>query len=332
MKIKKLFFALSLFTSVLLAGTLVPYSPDINKDKKKKKEEVNISKDFEISGKSVLKKSKKAALVKVALHFKSISKQMVLAGRGTDRSSASAYAILEGVSEETQKEIVAAFYKSVATKLKANGFELVEWEAVKKAPSFAKVQEKAIDKYWEGKDVGYINVVTAHDAPHNKQIGGNPGIWKAYAKLGKEIGANPVTLDVIIDFAQFNMDVKAGGYKTKTVRASASVSPKITLQSFSGATGYNNIFSNFTMVGKYGEGSIISLKKNLGFPGDYATKIESFNGKVPASMKKRLTFGTSLETGTFIMHVDAQKYKTAVLSALDKYTDYLILKMKEVRK
>jgi hypothetical protein len=332
MKFTKLFFGLSLLTSVFLAGAIFPHNFTVTKDKKKK-EEVDLKKDFDLSGKAVLKKSKKAALVKVAVHFKSISKQMAIAGRGDNRSSASAYAILEGVSKELQQEIANEFYATMSGKMKANGFELVSWDEVKKAPSFSTVKEKSIDKYWEGKDVGYISVVTAHNAPHNKQIMGNPGIWKAYAKVGKELGANPVTIDVIVDFAKFNIDLSSGrGYKTKTVQASAAVSPQITLHSFSGATGFKAMYSNFTMVGKYGEASIISLRKNLGYPGNFASKIESFSGEVPASMKKKLTFGTSLETGTFVMHVDQAKYKKAVLDALNKYSDYIILKMKEVRK
>lgn len=305
---------------------------EIAKDKKDPKT-IDLKKDLALAGKSVVKKSKASAIAKMSLHFKSMSANYDLVGSSNDRATVKTYAILEGVSEKIMQEIADEFYKSFSIKLKNIGIAPTEWKLIASAEDFAKMNDKQIDKFWESKTAGYADVVTANQGPHAKQIVGNPGIWKTYADIGKELEANVVTLDVVIDFANFLTQAsKSRGYATTTLEASAQVEPLVKIIANSGSATYNNIQTQFAMIGKYGEATTISLTRNIPFEGGFAVEVKSYSGKVPEKMQRRISFGESLTTGTFIINADEQKYKAAVLSALDKYSNSLIEIMKEVRK
>jgi len=332
MKTQRIYYLLSLMMVLVMAIQFsTNYSP---KNKKKKNAEaIDMKKDIDVAGKSVVKNSKKAVAAKVALHFKTISVQAVTAGKGQNTSTARAYAILKGISDETRQSIANEFYNSLKTKLQTTGIPCIEYANITTAPSFIKMKEKEIDKYLEGKNFGYIDVVTANNAPYDKQIVGNPGIWKAYAKVGKEVEANLVTIDVVIDFARFEMEINSHtGRSYKSTKASANVIPEILILTMNGATGYSMVRSGFAMIGKYGEATTININKNLNFPGDYSSSVDSYSGEVPANMKKKISFGTNITTGSFIVQANQESYKAQVLSALDKYSDYIILKIKEIRK
>ncbi len=301
-------------------------------EKNHNSKELDLKKDFNISGKSVIKKSKQVALTKVALHFKKITNNQVYVGKGNDKVSASAWAILEGVSDQTFQSIADEFYKRLNDKLKAEGLAITDWNTVTSAKNFDKVNDKQIKKHWSNKNIGLINVYTANEGPHCKQVIGNPGIWSAYAKLGKELKSNPIALDIIIDFARFDLKMKQSGYYFRTTSANSNVYPQISIEKFSGANGFNTISTNLTAVGKYGEASIITMKKNIYFEDEFAQSIDSHSGKLPESMQKKISFGTNLTTGTFVINVDEEAYKTAVLNALDTYTDYMIAQIKLIRK
>lgn len=319
--------------SLIIGASIIGYAQKTKGGEKHKDgHSLDLKKDFNITGKSVVKKSKQVALTKVAIHFKKITNNQVYVGKGNDKVSASSWAILEGVSDETFQNITDEFSKSLTKKLEEQGISTLEWNTVASAKNYNKVSDKQIKKYWENKNVGLINVYTANDGPHCKQVIGNPGIWSAYAKLGKEIKANPVTLDIIIDFARFDIKMKQSGYYFRTTSANSNVYPQISIQNSNGATGFNVVTTNMTVVGKYGEATIINIKKNISFKDEFAKSIDSHNGKLPESMKKKISFGTNLTTGTFVINVDEAAYKIAVLKALDTYADYMIAQIKLIRK
>lgn len=302
--------------------------------------QLDLKKDFRVDGKGVAKKAKSVALVKVAVQFKSITKESVSIGKGQHVTSSHAYAILDGVSDATRQEIVNEFSASFSKKLETLGLSIKEWNTVTSSEKWIKVTDKQIKKTYQNKNEGLFEVFTANNGPHTKQVVGNPGIWGAYAKVGKDIEAKPITIDVIVDFASFNIDMKkssktsrAGNTETTTTTtsANANVTPLISIQSFNGATGFGMMTSNLTMVGKYGEACIITLRKDIIFNGDYAKSLDPYSGKIPVGMKKKIQFGSNIDTGTYIITADEQKYKEAVLKALDVYSDYLITKLKEIR-
>lgn len=296
-------------------------------------ENIDMKKDFEVTAKGLIKKSETIVPVKVAIHFKTITNGKATVGKGQNRTSSTAWAILNGVSEETMQAIADEFATSLNNKLKDINLSIVDYEKVESTKIFPKIEEKQLKKYWDNKNEGAITIKTANGAPHNNQVVGNPGIWMSYAKLGKELKANPVTMDIVVDFANFNIKMKRNyGYSYTSTSASAQMFPEISIQASTGGTGFSIMRSNFTIIGKYGEASLISLKKDINFNHNIAESVEDYSGQIPASMKKMISFGQSLDTGSFVVNADEAEYKKAVLGALEEYADLILMKIKEVRK
>lgn len=299
-------------------------------EKGKSIDDFNIQKDFDVGSPKLIKKSEVAGIVKGSLHFKSITSDLRLLGKGQERTTAKAWAILEGVSEETMQEISDEFAVSFARKISSLGIDMKEWSEISSTKNFAKVKDKEIDKVKSNPSTGYIDVKTANEGPHAKQVVGNPGIWGALAKVGKEFGGNAITYDINIDFARFDIDAKrwrssgyGSGYDFINTSVEADVMPQVSIEAANGAAGFGMIASNLTFVGKYGEASIITLKKNIYVTENYATEIKSHDGKMPERMKRAFTLNTQ-NAGTFVIKADEAKYKTIVLKALEQYSDYLI--------
>ncbi len=300
-------------------------------------ESLDLKKDFDVSSPKLIKNSEVAGIVKGSIHFKSITSDLRYVGKGQDRTTAKAWAILEGVSEETLQEISDEFAASFAKKIASMGIEMKDWNEITSTSNYEKVNEKAIEKQKSNPSTGYIDIMTANKGPHVKPIVGNPGIWGALAKVGKDFGGNAITYDINIDFARFDIDAKrwrsagyGSGYEFETTSAEANVLPQISIEAFNGAEGLGVVPTNFTMIGKYGEASIISLGKNIYVPVNYATDIATYQGKMPERMKRLFTFST-ITTGTFVIKADEAKYKAVVLQALDVYSDYLIELMRAER-
>lgn len=302
---------------------------------------LDLKKDFNVSGKSVLKKSKVAGIVKGSLHFKGITSDLKYIGKGQQRTTAKSWAILENVSAQTLQEISDEFAQSFAKKIEGLGIELQNWQKITTAKNFAKINDKQIKKEKSNQSTGLVEIKTANNGPHLKPVIGNPGTWGALAKTGKDFGGNAITYDINIDFARFDIDAKRwrthqktyNGTRTTTyTSAEANVVPQICIESSNGAQGLGRINTNLTFVGKYGEATIIDLNKNIYTPTNFAKEIKSTNGVMPTRMKKMFTFNT-MTTGTFTVVADEQAYKKAVLEALDAYSDYLISVIKqEIRK
>ena len=331
---KKIIYSISILIIGAIITPFITYSQNKGKtiEQQKSIEDVDLKKDFDVVAKGLIKKSKQASIAKLSLHFKTITNGKATVGKGQNRSYSTAWAILEGVSEEAMQEIADQFYTDLNGKLEKAGLPMLGWDKVQSAKSFPKVQDKQIDKYWDNKNEGAITVKTANNGPHVRQVVGNIGIWKSLASLGKDIGANPLTIDIIIDFARFDIDMsRRRGYYNITTKASSNTYPEISIQAMSGAQAFNTMNSNFTMIGKYGEAGIITLKKNVNFEYEFATELDSYNGKLPTSMKKGISFTSNLTTGTSVIKVNEEKYKEAVLGALNRYADLIILKLKEVR-
>ncbi|MTI41238.1 hypothetical protein [Fulvivirga lutimaris] len=308
-------------------------------EKGKNIESLDLKKDFDVVGKGLIKKSEVAGIVKGALHFKTITSDYKLVGKGQGRETAKAWAILEGVSETTLQEISDEFAVSFSKKIEALGIEMKTWEEVSSTDNFPKVKEKEMEKTKSTPATGLIEIKTANDGPHIKQVMGNPGIWGALAKVGKEFKGNAITYDINIDFARFDIDAKrwrspgyGPGYDFVTTSAEANVLPQVGIEAYNGAGGFGMMSTNLTFVGKYGEAGTINLTKNIYVVENYATDIDSYQGQMPERMKRMFTFNT-VTTGTFVIKADEQKYKQLVLEALDAYSDNIIKLIKtQIRK
>lgn len=314
----------------LLVGGVTMAQKGRGGEKGKAIEDFNIQKDFDVAGPKLIKKSEVAGIVKGALHFKSITSDLRYVGKGQERTTAKAWAILEGVSEQTMQEISDEFAASFAKKITSLGIEMKDWNTITASKNYEKVKEKEIEKVKSNPSTGYIDIKTSNDGPHIKQVVGNPGIWGALAKVGKDFGGNAITYDINIDFARFDIDAKrwkssgyGSGYNFINTSVESNVLPQVSIEAVNGANGFGMMTSNLTFIGKYGEAAIITLGKNIYVEENYATNIDSHDGQMPERMKQAFTFNT-MTSGTFVIKADEAKYKAIVLKALDQYSDYLI--------
>lgn len=299
----------------------------------------NPEKDFYYRYSKAIKKTQNVGLVRGALHFKRITSDYKLVGKGQDRTTTKAWAILKGVSDQTLQEISDEFAISFSKKIAALGISTVDWTKIKASKGFQKLLSKQIEKQKSNTNVGFIDIKTVHTGPHTRQLLGNPGTINAYKKIAKETASDALTYDIIIDFARFNIDAerrKSMGYNSsyKFVKTSVSTNalPQIVIKNNNSAATFGMVATNLSLVTKNGGIATISLKKSIFYPENYALEMTSYDGKLPKGMKSLITFNT-MTTGTFVIKADEAKYKEVVLKALDKYSDYLIELIKtEIRK
>lgn len=301
--------------------------------------DINLKKDFYYRYNKVIKKTTKVGLVKGSLHFKTITTDYKLIGRGQERSTTKTWAILDGISHQTMQRIADEFTVSFSKKIASLGISIKEWEAIKTSKAYAKLESKQIDKHKSNPTMGTVEIKTANNGPHLRQATGNPGTISACKKIAKDIDADGLTYDIIIDFARFDIQVSrwkskgyGSGYDFVTTNTDASVLPQIGIKSTNGAEGFGLVSTNMTMINPNGLVSTISLNKTLFFPINFAKSVTSHEGKLPKGMKPFISINTS-HSGTFIIKADEAKYKKVVLEALDQYTDKLLELIKtEIRK
>jgi hypothetical protein len=329
-----------MITYVLIMASIIAFSQKgSNMENAVTIENINSKKDIKVDGKSIIKKSKNATLAKVAIHFKVITNGKSYIDKkafSTDNATESVtWAVLKGVSEETMQEITDSFYVYLNEQLnKKLNLPTLSWNQVEQAKAFQKINDKQIDKYYDSKKDGAFVIKTANNGPHTRPIVGNPGTWGAYTKLSKELKTNPILIDIIIDFAQFDIELyKHRGYKNTTTSTSANITPEITIEYFYSQGSYNAIMSGISVIGKKGgSAGTIYITKDIAYPMNFSTDIKSYDGKVPEGFKKRnFTFNNTMTTGTYVIEADEEKYKEAVLNALKTYVDVLIEKMLEIR-
>ena len=300
--------------------------------------EVDMKKDVKLSNKGVAKKMKTVAVTKTALHFKEITVGKALAGKGMqERVGSTTWAILDGVDDELMQSLADEFYHILNQKLQNAGYQTVDWETVTAAKAYEKLSDKEASREMSSKEHGAAQTFTAFNGANTKQLEGNIGTWSQYGKLAKELNAFPLAIDLFIDFAVFDIDLRRRrGYKYTETTASAHVVPEISIKPYLGGEtlpiGYAPAYSNISVTQSYGKSTIININKNVSIPGEIASSIDGYSGKLPKKMKRWISIGDNLTTGTFVIHADPELFRKAVLNALSEYTDVLIAKMLEVKK
>jgi hypothetical protein len=301
-------------------------------------EDIDYKKHFFFGKAGWLRKTDKTAVqCKTALHFKLVSKATAMAGKGMDsRAFATSYAILQGVSEETMQQITDEYYMILQRKLQEAGFKMVPFEKVKQSSVYDKMVEKEKDRTYSNKSRGAALTFTAYNGPNGKYQDGNIGYWGLYKKLSKETKAVVINAEVIIEFANFDINLKKSrGFRYESASAKASVVPDVIITPFTSVDAYGTTTgdqtqSHLTFLDSKGMSFSIAPNKSISFGGDFATKVDSYSGEVPKVMKKHLslTSDLSLTTGTFEIIADEEQFKKDVLEALEKYADILVAKLK----
>ncbi len=298
--------------------------------------EFNPKKDFSCGYDKPLAKSSKAGLVKGSIHFKDITSGAVLLGKGQGRQNVTAWAVLEGISDQTLQEISDEFAASFLAKIQAlDGLAPTESSAFTGTAAYAKASEKPGKTEDNGKLVGQVKVKTANGMTYNRfDMVKTPG---PYSKMAKEAGSDVYSYDIVVDFARFDIEASrwktdgyGPGYDFINTKTSSNVMPQISIRQTNTADRMKIVNSNFTLVNDKKQTSTILLMKNLYYNENYATEVDAYDGAMPESINKGVSINTK-NTGTFIIKADEAKYKEVVLKALDAYSDLLVDYIVQIR-
>jgi hypothetical protein len=303
-------------------------------------DQIDMKKHINLLGKKFFKKGEAVALYKTALHFKVISSGTAMVGRGMqERNFATAWAMLSGIEDAHMQEITDAYYEMLRGKLIKMGIKVIDFETISKASAFEKLSDKDSRREWSSKSTGAAQIYTAFDGPLTPPVEGNISNWSKLGKLSKELKADAMFVDLIIDFAVFDIDFhRKRGLKYTSTSATSNVVPEITIMPYYGGEvppmGYSPTQSGLNLVPAYGQQGVIQIKKNILFPGGYSDNIEGYTGKIPNSMKRWISIGSELDltTGTFVIQADPQLFRDRVMAALELYTDVWLAKWEETRK
>ncbi len=289
----------------------------------------NPKKDFQCGYDKPLEKSTKAGLVKGSIHFKDITSGAVLLGKGQGRETVTAWAVLEGISDQTLQEISDEFAASFQAKVAAiSGLEQTESSAFTGTAAYAKVAEKPGKTEDNGKLVGQVKVKTAENMVYKRMdYVKSPG---PMSKMAKEAGSDVYSYDIVVDFARFDIDATrwksdgyGPGYDFINTKTSSNVMPQISIRQTNTADRMKIVNTNFTLVNEKKQMANVLLMKNLFYNENYATEIDSYDGAFPEAINKGISINTR-NTGTFVIKADEAKYKEVVLKALDAYSDLLV--------
>lgn len=288
----------------------------------------DVKKGFHCGWDKGLKKSSTAGLVRGSIHFKNITSGNVLLGKGQGRETVRSWAILEGVSDQTLQEITDEFAVIFQQKLEKIGINGFDGSAFKSSKTFAKLTEKTSKTEDAGQLIGRVKVKTANSMPYNRYNNlKTPGL---YSKLAKDAGGDAYSYDIVVDFARFDIQASrwksAGygpGYDFINTKTSSDVMPQIAIKQSNEADRLKLVTSNLTLINDKKMYSTLNLMKNLFYNENYATEVDSFEGEMPAAIKKGIQINTRT-TGTFVIKADEKKYKEVVLKALSSYADLMM--------
>lgn len=276
------------------------------------------------------------AFTKIALHFKVITSETAIGGKRNQYVDAKSWAMLNGVSEETMKEIEVEFTKRLRKRLESElGVTTKTWNDIKDLEGSDKVKDKEDPKTHMKKSEGAAVIVTADDGPFFHRVGGFPAGGK---KLGKSSGCALIELDVILDFAIFETSIastKDYGWNVTTIntRVQQGVAPVVFVSpmfggnmdmrnsKWTGATTASGIYTSTVS-------SLGPIKSDL----EFASEVSTHSGEMPAIMKRKFNLAKPDMTSTFVVETTDAKYKAAALDALDQWIEGLIVELKAFKK
>jgi hypothetical protein len=291
------------------------------------------------------KKANEVALISVNLQFKLATRQEK-EKRGV--GNVITWGFLEGIEDTLMQEITDEYYKRLESKLKENGFSLSE--AYKNNKSYQKLVDNNADREreTEKKNWGVAKIFTAYNAPY---IEYPTGMMGAHSSLGNDLKMPVGQLLITIDFIDINQTIKRGstdlwGYRTDKLET--EIQPVIRIEGISSES-FDKQFKGDGTYAKFTGGNWsycnAMLQRDYAITSDipYVAELDKVKG-MPEKMKKiKSTFagdmasmfsggvvksGRGAAENTFMIYADPMAYKAAVLNALDKYNDYLLLYIK----
>lgn len=291
------------------------------------------------------KKTGEVALTSVNLQFKLATRQEKQK-RGV--GNVITWGFLEGIEDTLMQEITDEYYKRLESKLKENGFSLSE--AYKNNKSYQKLVDNNADREreTEKKNWGVAKIFTAYNAPYIEYPTGMAG---SHSSLGNDLKIPVGQLFITVDFIDIEQAIKKGntdlwGYRVD--KFETDIQPVIRIEGISSES-FGKQFKGDGTYAKFTGGNWsycnALLQRDYAIVSDipYAAELDKAKG-MPESMKKfKSAFvgdmasmfsggivksGRGVAENTFMIYADPVAYKAAVLNALDKYNDYLLLYIK----
>ena len=291
---------------------------------------------------SPFKKASEVALTSVNLRFKVATSEKSFK---RDAGSAISWAFLEGIDDALFQEIEDEYYKRLSEKLKNKGLNISD--KYKDSKHYATLLEKNSNNERQTfkKNWGVANVYTANKGPYIEF----PVMMGAHTRLANELKYPVGQILLTIDFAYIAQSISkdteygflSSSSNTVTTKTKATIYPVITVEAVTEGAVMRGDGSYALFAGdNYGFcNAIIKNGQGVVSKAQYADKIEGAKG-MPESMKKFKSavlgdmaaifsgglVGNGRATGEFTFNIKAnpEKYKAAVLDALEKYNDYLI--------
>ncbi len=300
--------------------------------------------------KNPFKKAKKIALIGVDVQFRLATSQTFGMGRNDDASSRVWVTLNPPPAPEVMQSIVDEYYAMLRTKLTRVGFEVVDEKALQERDEYKDLIVEE-DRLFMNKDWGMAVRASAHGAPvikYPKFAGG------AHARLANRNDVLIWNGNTLVDFVWIDQS-KITNVRKGTIDLTASITPEIVIHDGSaGATsagvGAQMKLAQSTSVMMQGpdySAFNVSLKggKSVNSNEQFHTEVKKCTDCIP-EFAERTTGGKVLRESVVVLSggrggnkdntdfkfmfevsVDYEKYRTAVLDALDKYSDLLILRM-----
>lgn len=260
------------------------------------------------------------------------------------------WTLLDGIDPAVFQEIADEYYKRLSKKLQDRGYAISD--KYKNSKHYASLVDDhkntkrlTFDKSW-----GVAETVTANQAPY---IEYGAMAFGSHARLGNEQEHPVGQMFITIRFADILQEISSStSLGDKITHMKASVSPRVsvappTMHGISRAFAAGKGDGTYALFqGKSWGATNVSLNKALHSNLEYSTAIESANG-LPEQFKRfqNDTFGdlVSIFSGGLISNdrakgefafnitADPEKYKAAVLDALEKWNEHLFLMIDSTR-
>jgi len=283
-----------------------------------------------VSNKKVLKSPVPQFMPYLALKFRTgTSKTEQTGGNKEDNVKATAWAVLDGVDSTIFQEITNEFYKQLTGKLASVGLAYTDLSKIKSSKSYLKYAAEQEERHYNHTIYGTADVFTPDNVPFFKYPALQTKIWK----WQKEMEAMLSSLRLTVNFVEFDINMNQSTtftpeWKITTTTADAKAAAIIKIECvFQEATweaattgGYYNTPGLIISKDEY-----VALLDNKTIYEPLKATITIYDDKMPVfASRKFRAFKGDMKLGTFVVSVDPQEYKTAVLKALDRYGDYVV--------
>ena len=249
------------------------------------------------------------------------------------KSSSGAYGILVGIDEADLQRITNKVVENFIARMKNEaGVDITSWSNVANSKNAEKIKELAEDPELYSKSQGLGYAISYDGNPvWNKVITIVPG----GKKLAKETGRHNLNFSLYIDFAEAMAEANTyvsskGDWVYWGESAEQDVVPIVQLSRNLGSQSVFDEAGNAGSTMISGQSEVLHTfsmshvdGKQIRSDVNFATKIESFDGELPAVLENRKNKKVEY-VQTFEVHTTPEKYEAAVMDVTNKYfTDFI---------